>query len=169
MEARASVSTGENAVDARIVEALVSVSTGDDAVNARIVEALASVSTGDNAVNARIVEARASVSTGDDAVNARIVEAGASVSTGEYGVNARVVKVRQNESWFPRSESEVSTRRRCAMMKRTPTSALSAWTPLVKCRHRYHTDCRAELEKAGFEGCSYRCEGSALASSSFEG
>ena len=35
---------------------------------------------------------------------------------------------------------------------------------LSKCRHRYHTDCRAELEKAGFEGCSYRCEGSALAS-----
>ena len=35
---------------------------------------------------------------------------------------------------------------------------------LSKCRHRYHTDCREELEKADFEGCSYRCEGSALGS-----
>ena len=50
------VSTGENAIDARIAEARASVSTGDDAVNARIVEALASVSTGDNAINARIVK-----------------------------------------------------------------------------------------------------------------
>ena len=34
---------------------------------------------------------------------------------------------------------------------------------LTKCQHRYHTDCRAGLEEAGFEGCSYRCEGSVLA------
>ena len=65
--------TGENAVDARSVEALGSVSTGENAVNARIAEALASVSTGDDAMNARIVEARASVSTGDDAIYAGIV------------------------------------------------------------------------------------------------
>ena len=71
----ACVSTGEHAVDARIVEALVSVRTGDNAVHARIVEALASVSTGEYAVNARIVEALASVSTGSDAVHARIVKA----------------------------------------------------------------------------------------------
>jgi len=88
------------------------------------VEALASVSTGDNAVHARIVEALVSVSTGNDAVYARIVEAGASVSTREYAVNARIVKVPQNESWFPRSESEleVSPRPRCVMTARTPTS-----------------------------------------------
>ena len=35
---------------------------------------------------------------------------------------------------------------------------------LTKCRHRYHADCRVELETAGFEGCSYRCEGSVLTS-----
>ena len=73
------VSTGDNAANARIVEALASVSTGDNAVNARTVEALKSVSTGDNAVNARLVEALASVSTGDNAVDARLVEAAASV------------------------------------------------------------------------------------------
>ena len=100
--------------------------TGDNAVDARIVEALGSVSTGDNTVDARIVEALGSVSTGEYAVNARIVEALASVSTGKDAVDARIVKVPQNESWFPRSESEVSTRPRCVMMVRTPTSAPSA-------------------------------------------
>ena len=83
-------------------------------------EALKSVSTGEYAVNARIVEALASVSMGDNAVNARIVEALASVSTGDNAINARIVKVPQNE-WFPRSESEVSTRPRCVMTARTPT------------------------------------------------
>ena len=90
---------------------------------------------GDNGIDVRIVEALASVSTGDNAVHARIVEALASVSTGDDAVDARIVKVPQNQSWFPRSESEPSTRRRCAMMSvRTPTSALSAWTPLVSVR-----------------------------------
>ena len=75
------------------------------------------------------------MSTGDNAVDARIVEALASVSTGENAVAARIVKVPQNQSWwFPRSESEVSTRRRCVMMPRMPMSALSAWTPLVNVR-----------------------------------
>ena len=55
---------------------------------------------------------------GDNAVDARIVEALKSVSTGEYAVNARIVKVPQNESWFPRSESEMSTPPRCVMMAR---------------------------------------------------
>ena len=50
------MSTGDNAVDARIVVALASVSTGEYAVYARIVEALASVSTGEDAVDARIVK-----------------------------------------------------------------------------------------------------------------
>ena len=76
---------------------------------------------GDNAVDARIVEARASVSTGKDAVDARIVEVAASVSTGQYAVDARIVKVPQTQLWFPRSESEVSPRRMCMMMVRTPT------------------------------------------------
>ena len=49
---------------------------------------------------------------------ARIVEAGASVSTGENAVDARIAKVPQNQSWFPRSESEVSTPPRCLMMVR---------------------------------------------------
>ena len=82
--------------------------------------------TGDNAVNARIAEAGASVSTGEYAVDARIVEALGSVSTGDNAVNARIVKVAQNESWFPRSESEVSPRPRCVMMVRTPTRDPSA-------------------------------------------
>jgi len=75
VEAPASVSTGDNATNARTVEAAVSVSTGEYAVYVRIVEALASVSTGEYAVYVRIVEALASVSTGDDAVDVRIVEA----------------------------------------------------------------------------------------------
>jgi len=87
------VSTGDDAIDARIVEALASVSTGDNAIDARIVEALPSVSTGDNAIDARIVEALASVSTGDNAIDARIVEALASVSTGEYAVYASTLQV----------------------------------------------------------------------------
>ena len=49
-------------------------STGEYAVNARIVEVGASVTTGENGIYARIVEALASVSTGDDAVHARIVK-----------------------------------------------------------------------------------------------
>ena len=49
---------------------------------------------------------------------ARIVEAGASVSTGENAVDARIAKVPQNQSWFPRSESEMSTPPRCVMMVR---------------------------------------------------
>ena len=121
--------TGDNAVNARIAEAGASVSTGEYAVDARIVEALGSVSTGDNAVNARIVEVQACVSTVDNALHARIVEALASVSTADNAVDARIVKVPQNESWFPRSESEVC--RRCTMIVRTPTRAPSAWTPLV--------------------------------------
>ena len=84
------------------------------------------MSTGNDAVNARIVEAKASVSTGNNAVDARIVEAGASVSTGDDAVDARIVKVPQNQSWFPRSENEVSTRPRCVMMVRTPTRDPSA-------------------------------------------
>ena len=61
------------------MEARASASTGEYAVHARIVEARASVSTGEYAVYARIVEVRASVSMGEYAVYARIVEAGASV------------------------------------------------------------------------------------------
>ena len=89
------------------------------------------VCTEDNAVDARSVAALKSVSTGEYAVNARIVEAQASVSTGDDADNARSVKVGQNQSWFRRSESEMLTSWVCAMMLRTPTSALSAWTPLV--------------------------------------
>ena len=63
---------------------------------------------------------------GDNAVNARIVEALKSVSMGNDAVDARSVKVPQNESWFPRSESEVSSYPRCVMMVRTPTRDPSA-------------------------------------------
>ena len=35
---------------------------------------------------------------------------------------------------------------------------------LTKCRHRYHADCSVKLVTAGFEGCTYRCGGSVLAS-----
>jgi len=31
---------------------------------------------------------------------------------------------------------------------------------LTKCRHRYHAECRMELEMTGFVGCTYQCEGS---------
>ena len=119
------MSTGDNAVHARIVEALASVCTGDNAVDARIVEAGACVSTGEDAVNARIVEALKSVCTGDNAVHARIVEALASASMGNDAVDARIVKGPQNQSWFPRSESELLTDQWCAMMGRTPTSDLN--------------------------------------------
>ena len=73
------------------MEVLVSVSTVDNAANARIVEALVSASTVEYAANARIVEAVVSVSTVDNAANARIVEALVSVSTVKYAANARLV------------------------------------------------------------------------------
>jgi len=87
------VSTGDNAADARIVEALVSVRMGDNAADARIVEVLACVTTEDVAVNARNVEAQASVNTEEYATAARIVAAPASVSTEDDAQTARFVEL----------------------------------------------------------------------------